>query len=674
MSFADRAISPDSRHGCKGLQLLQRMLYPVDAAAARARRRRRRRSTVTLPSGQTIAGTAHLSATSSRSRLVDDAGWYRSWPTRQVKFTVDDPLDAHVAQLGEVHRRGHAQRARVSPDAAVARNRRSTIATTTHDAMHRAASRFARLPDRCRGRVLRACRGAGARSGRAPQRRQPTAGRPITATTPAAPQPADADHAGERPSAHAGVGVPDGPDAGRSRRRRSSSTASSTSRRRTTSGRSMRAPARQLWRYTYPPNQGFHIGHRGVAVYKDTVYLTTPDAHLVALDAHDGKVKWNVEIADAKQGLLVDERAAGRPQSRDRRRLRRLRQPAGHCCKSVDPETGKTQWMFYSTPPPGTPDPNSGGATGGQMWMTGTYDPELNLVFVGTGNPTPVLNGAARPGDNPWTCSIVASIPTPGSWRGDSRPRRTTRTTGTPPKCRCSSMPTFNGQPRKMLMQASRNGYFFVLDRTNGKNLLTTPFATVNWAKGIDKDGRPDSQSGQGARARRPPGRAGRRRRRRTIDRPASIPRPACFIVSAHDALRDLFLQAGARRLRLGGRGLRRARARRAARDRLPDRQDPLEPRHRRRRGGAGVLTTRHGPDVHAATQPATCSRCAPATAPRCGTPSIGRVGNSPITYELDGRQYLVVAGGSALYAWTLPEKAVPVRPRADPRSDVHKR
>ena len=80
---------------------------------------------------------------------------------------------------------------------------------------------------------------------------------------------------------------------------------------------------------------------------------------------------------------------------------------------------------------------------------------------------------------------------------------------GTPRKCRCSSTPTFNGAPRKLLLQASRNGYFFVLDRTNGKSLLTTPFATVNWAKGIDKDGRPIPEPRQGARARRPARRAG---------------------------------------------------------------------------------------------------------------------------------------------------------------------
>ena len=82
--------------------------------------------------------------------------------------------------------------------------------------------------------------------------------------------------------------------------------------------------------------------------------------------------------------------------------------------KSIDADTGETQWIFYSTPPPGRKEPNSGGATGGQMWTTGTYDPDLNLVFVGTGNPTPVLNGEARPGDNPWTCSIVALNPDTG--------------------------------------------------------------------------------------------------------------------------------------------------------------------------------------------------------------------------------------------------------------------
>jgi outer membrane protein assembly factor BamB len=125
------------------------------------------------------------------------------------------------------------------------------------------------------------------------------------------------------------------------------------------------------------------------------------------------------------------------------------------------------------------------------MWMTGTYDPELNLVFVGTGNPTPVLNGPARPGDNPWTCSIVALNPDTGKlvWGFQASPHDTH-------DWDAAEVPVLvdapvNGVARKLLLQASRNGYYFVLDRTTGKNLVTTPFATVNWSKSTDKDGRP---------------------------------------------------------------------------------------------------------------------------------------------------------------------------------------
>ena len=156
------------------------------------------------------------------------------------------------------------------------------------------------------------------------------------------------------------------------------------------------------------------------------MFLTTPDAHLVSLDAVSGKVNWNVAIADAKKGywstmaplVVRDHLLVG--VSGDFDNLPGI-------LKSIDPETGKTQWTFYSTPPVGTPDSKSGGATGGQMWMTGTYDPELNLVFVGTGNPTPTLNGPARPGDNQWTCSIVAINPDSGqlAWGFQASPHDT---------------------------------------------------------------------------------------------------------------------------------------------------------------------------------------------------------------------------------------------------------
>src|SRR3954466_689189 len=248
---------------------------------------------------------------------------------------------------------------------------------------------------------------------------------------------------------------------------------------------------RQIWRYTYPPNTGFHIGHRGAAIYKDTVFLTTPDAHLIALDAKDGKVKWDVVIADAKKGYW----STNAPLVVGNHMLVGVSGDFDNLpgqLKSIDPDTGKTQWIFYSTPPAGvdTGTP-SNGSTGGQMWMTGTYDPELNLVYVGTGNPTPVLNGVMRPGDNKWTCSIVALNPDTGKlvWGFQVSPHDTHDWDAAEVPVLVDG--SFNGQPRKLLLQASRNGYFFVLDRTNGKSLLTKPYAAVNWAKGIDSQGRP---------------------------------------------------------------------------------------------------------------------------------------------------------------------------------------
>ncbi|HJY05414.1 MAG TPA: PQQ-binding-like beta-propeller repeat protein, partial [Bryobacteraceae bacterium] len=165
----------------------------------------------------------------------------------------------------------------------------------------------------------------------------------------------------------------------------------------------------QIWHYKYPDNKGFHIGHRGVAMYKDWLFVVTPDAHLVSLNAKDGTVRWNVVIADSKKGYwttlapLVVGNHILVGVSGDFDNLRGF-------LRSVDPETGKTQWQWNSTPPAGTPN----ATTGGMTWMTGTYDPDLHLVYWGTGNPTPVLNGKPRPGDNLYTCSIVALNPDTG--------------------------------------------------------------------------------------------------------------------------------------------------------------------------------------------------------------------------------------------------------------------
>jgi alcohol dehydrogenase (cytochrome c) len=409
---------------------------------------------------------------------------------------------------------------------------------------------------------------------------------------------------------------------------------------------------RQIWRYAYPANDGFHIGHRGVAVHKDLVYLTTPDAHLLALDARNGDVKWNVTIADAKKGywstnaplVVRDHLIVG--VSGDFDNLPGI-------LKSFDPETGKLQWTFYSTPPPETPNSVSGGATGGQMWMTGTYDPDLNLVYVGTGNPTPVLNGPVRPGDNRWTCSIVAINPDTGAlvWGFQASPHDTH-------DWDAAEVPVlvdadFGGARRKLLLQASRNGYYFVLDRTNGKNLLTTTFAAANWAKGVDAEGRPipleDKEPARDGRLVAPDESGGTNYRSPSFDPAAGL-----LVVSASDAYGIYFFKAEHGKYGWAGadytvhqRGVLRALDYRTG---TPRWQHDLSGGA----GAAGVLTTAAG-----LTFTGDSANSAMALRTVDGSTlwhaGIGRVGNSPITYELDGRQYVMFGGGSALYAFALP-------------------
>ena len=411
--------------------------------------------------------------------------------------------------------------------------------------------------------------------------------------------------------------------------------------------------ARQLWRYTYAKNDGFHIGHRGVAVYKDSVYLTTPDAHLVALDARNGTLKWNVVIADAKRGYwstnapLVIRNHLIVGVSGDFDNL-----PG--TLKSFDPDTGALQWTFYSTPPPGMPDPPSGGATGGQMWMTGTYDPDLNLLYVGTGNPTPVLNGQARPGDNPWTCSIVALNPDTGklAWGFQASPHDTH-------DWDAAEVPVlidapFAGTPRKLLLQASRNGYYFVLDRTNGKSLLTVTFAAANWASGIDKERRPipnpDKEPLRDGRLVAPNEGGATNYRSPSFD-----PATGLLIVSAVDAYGIYFFKSehGA----YGWAGANSSVWSRAALRAIEYQTGHIRWSHDLGdgAGSAGVLTT-HGGITFTGDTNGNVMALRTADGATLWHATIGRVNNSPVTYELDGRQYVLIGGGSAIYAFALPK------------------
>lgn len=408
----------------------------------------------------------------------------------------------------------------------------------------------------------------------------------------------------------------------------------------------------EIWHYTYPPNSGSHIGNRGVAFFNDYLYFTTPDNHLVSLDARNGTLRWNVVLADVNKGYwtsvapLIAHGHVLVGTSGDFDNLPGM-------LKAMDPETGALQWTFYSTPPPESGDRSSGGATGGNMWITGTYDPDLNLVYVGTGNPTPVLAAQSRPGDNPWTCSIVALNPDTGKlvWGFQASPHDTHDWDAVEVPVLIDGI--FNRAPRKMLLQASRNGFFFVLDRSNGKNLLTGTFAAVNWAKGVDADGRP---IGDPAKA---PARDGRlvapdEGGATNYRSPSFDPQTGLFIVSSRDAYGIYFSKpehgtvgwAGAD-YGIFGRAVLRS---------LDYQTGKIRWSHDLHGGGAGagVLTTDSGLTFTGdATRNVIALRTSDGTT--LWHSSIGRVGNSPITYELAGRQYIVIASGGVLFAWTLP-------------------
>jgi alcohol dehydrogenase (cytochrome c) len=405
----------------------------------------------------------------------------------------------------------------------------------------------------------------------------------------------------------------------------------------------------QIWHYKYPPNKGLHIGHRGVGMYRDWLYFTTPDAHLISLNANDGKVRWDVQVADVTKGYwttvapLVVQNHVLVGVSGDFDNLQ------GYV-RSVDPETGKTQWQWDSTPPPGT----ANAPTGGTTWMTGTYDPDLGLVYWGTGNPTPVLTASTRPGDDLYTCSIVALDPATGKlkWAFQPSPHDTH-------DWDAAEVPVlvdgdFRGKPYKMLMQTSRNGYFFVLDRVTGKSLLTVPYGPVNWTLGVDKRGEPiPNPAKEPARDGRlvAPDEGGLTNYRS----PSFDPQTGLFVVDSHPSYGIYFAKpadgtfgwAGAD-YGVWGSGVLEAIDYQTGNIKWSHELGPYG-------AGAGVLTTDSGicftGDSHGnvlALKTATGE-----TLWHAGTGS--EIQTSPSTFELDGRQYVLTGSGSVLFAWALP-------------------
>ena len=259
------------------------------------------------------------------------------------------------------------------------------------------------------------------------------------------------------------------------------------------------ASGRPYWRYEHQLPEEIIIccgrNNRGVAVQGDTVLMSTLDAHLVALDAKTGSVRWETEVQEATAGysktdapLVVGDKVftgiAGGEYG-----IRGL-------IDAYNIHTGDREWRFNTTPGPDHPDNRtwSGDSwrTGGAAtWMTGSYDPDLNLIYWGTGNPGPDYDGSVREGDNLYSDSVVALDADTGElkWYFQFTPHDIHDWDSTQIPVLADTM--FNGEERKVMLFPNRNAFFYVLDRETGEFLLGKPYARQTWAEGLDENGRP---------------------------------------------------------------------------------------------------------------------------------------------------------------------------------------
>lgn len=414
-----------------------------------------------------------------------------------------------------------------------------------------------------------------------------------------------------------------------------------------------------IWHYNRE-SQGDHIGQRGVGMYKDWLYFETPDCHLISLNAKDGTVRWDIELADPKLGyfatmaplIVHDHVIVG--VSGD------VTDVPGFL-DAVDPETGKRQWRWYTEPKPGEKgsetwpqgtDAISHG--GGMTWMTGTYDPELNQIYWGIGNPNPVLNGDIRKGDNLYTCSIVSLNPDTGklNWHFQPSPHDTHDWDAVQTPVLLDD--EYNGVHRKLLAQASRNGYFFVLDRSTGEHILTTPFIPTNWSKGIDSRGEPRPNP---EKEPKPdgvlvsPGSDGAT----NWMAPSFDPQTGLFFVSARRLWSLFYMTAegkpegwAGRDRNLWANSLLEAIDHKTGEIRWKHEIGPGE-------GVAGILTTA-GKLLFTQDNEDNLIALDTATGKTLWHVNVGAsMAASPLTYEVDGRQYVLTPVGNVMFAWALP-------------------
>ena len=262
---------------------------------------------------------------------------------------------------------------------------------------------------------------------------------------------------------------------------------------------------RPLWTYSpvIPPDViiiGSPPVNRGVAMLDQSVFVGTVHGHLIALDAKSGAVRWDVAVDENKRGYYM----TAAPLALNGKILIGVSGAEAGIrgfLDAYDAATGKRLWRSYTVPAPGEAGSETWGGDswktgGGSAWLTGSYDPALNLVYWGTGNPGPDWNGDARPGDNLYTCSLIAVNATDGKikWHFQFTPHDVHDWDS-------NEIPVLfdaaiDGRPRKLVAMANRNAFYYVLDRETGEFLTATPYAKQTWADGLDAKGRPHLRPG----------------------------------------------------------------------------------------------------------------------------------------------------------------------------------
>jgi alcohol dehydrogenase (cytochrome c) len=416
---------------------------------------------------------------------------------------------------------------------------------------------------------------------------------------------------------------------------------------------------RQLWHHAWTSKGGIHIGNRGVAVLGDALFYETPDCTLVSLNIKDGSERWHKQICDLEQfyygsvaPIPVKNHIIAGVSGDD------LDVPG--YLQAHDPVTGEMQWRWYAVPQkqgdPGSdtwPNEEAGQHGGGMTWQPVTYDPELNLLYVTTGNPQPVIAFRNREGANLFTASIVALNPDTGKmvWYFQSSPNDTHDWDATQTAVLIDDV--VDGRPRKLLAQASRNGMYFLLDRTNGKAIVSSDYAKTNWSKGYDAKGQPVPNP-----AKKPqvdgvlvtPDQGGAT----NWPSPSFSPATGLFYVAASRAFSIFYIYDPGENPQGWG-GTDRGGWSESMLQAIDYKTGKIRWSHRWDTNTHSGLLTTAGNLLFAGGNSQDLVALNATTGDAIWHTRLGNsVSNGPITYEMDGRQYVIVGAGDTLFAFVM--------------------